>query len=118
VIHHRDFPGRRWLGIVLRTLHLVGVVLAGGGLLGASAFVVSGAALMLVSGIALFAIDLWHRPDLWKEVAGVFVFVKLAVVSAMPFVPDLAAALFWLVLVASSAVSHAPRVFRHRRLLR
>jgi hypothetical protein len=117
VIRHNDFPGHRWLGVALRTLHLVGVVLVGGGLLGAGAAFVSGVALMLVSGIALFALDLWRRPDLWKEVAGVFVAVKLAVVAAMPLLPELAVALFWLVLVTSAAVAHAPRVFRHRRLL-
>ena len=31
----RDFPGRRWLNLSLRTLHLSGIVLLGAGLLGA-----------------------------------------------------------------------------------
>lgn len=113
----RDFPGRRWFSIALRTLHLAGVVLTGSALLGAGAFFVAGGVLMLLTGLALYGIDLWHRPELWRELAGAFIVLKLAVVLAMVLVPSIAAPLFWLVLVASSAVSHAPRVFRHRRLI-
>jgi Zn-dependent protease with chaperone function len=113
----RDFAGRRWLGIVLRSLHLVGVVLTGGGFLGAQTFVAAGAVLMLLTGFAMYGIDLWLRPGLWREVAGAFVVVKLGVLLAMLLVPNIAELLFWVVLVASSVVSHAPRVFRHRRII-
>ena len=34
---YRDFPGRRWLGVLLRAAHLAGVVGLGAGLLGAEA---------------------------------------------------------------------------------
>ena len=114
----RDFPGRRWVSIALRTLHLAGVVLMGSALLGAGGFFASGAILILLTGLALYGIDLWHRPELWRELAGAFIVLKLGVVLAMMLVPSIAQPLFWLVLVASSAVSHAPRVFRHRRLIR
>lgn len=117
MIRPRDFPGRRWLGVVLRSLHLAGVVLTGGGFLGAHTFVAAGAGLMLLTGFAMYGIDLWYRPVLWREVAGLFVVVKLAVLLAMLLVPGLAEPLFWLLLVASSVVSHAPRVFRHRRVI-
>jgi hypothetical protein len=113
----RDFAGRRWLGILLRSLHIVGVVMTGAGFLGAGSPIAAGAALMLVTGFAMYGIDLWYRPDLWKEVAGVFVVVKLAVLLAMLLFPGIAEFLFWTVLVASSVVSHAPRKVRHRRLI-
>jgi len=96
---------------------LIGVVLAGVGLLGNGTHSVAGVVLMLLTGFALFGIDLWHHPDLWREVAGAFIFVKLLVLLAMLLAPSIAGPLFWLLLVSSSVVSHAPRVFRHRRIL-
>jgi hypothetical protein len=118
MLNERDFPGRRWVSIALRTVHLAGVVLAAVGVVdGGAARLAAGFGLMLVSGLALYAIDLWHHPDLWREVAGVFVALKLITVVAMLLVPGLAAVLFWLLLVASSIVSHAPHAFRHTRIL-
>lgn len=113
----RDFPGRRWLSIALRSLHLAGVVLAGVAVVGNGTPSFAGVVLMLVSGLALYGIDLWHHPDLWREVAGVFVLVKVAMLVAMALAPDVGGLLFWLLLVSSSVVSHAPRVFRHKRIL-
>jgi hypothetical protein len=114
---NRYLPGRRWLSITLRSLHLIGVVLAGVGLVGNGTQSATGAALMLLTGLSLFGVDLWHHPDLWREVAGAFVFVKLLVVAAMLLAPAIAGLLFWFLLVSSSVVSHAPRAFRHRRIL-
>ena len=117
MVVERDFPGRRWLSVVLRSLHLAGVVLAGVGIFGNGTHVATGVVLMLLTGLALYGIDLWRHPDLWRELAGVFLLLKLIVLCAMLLVPDVAGLLFWLVLIASSVVSHAPRVFRHKRML-
>lgn len=113
----KDLSWRRWVSIVLRTLHLVGVVMAGIAFLGNGDHAVAGVVLMLLSGFALFAFDLWQRPGLWREVAGAFIFVKLLAMLAMLLAPGIAAVLFWLLLVTSSLVSHAPHGFRHRRIL-
>jgi hypothetical protein len=117
MIAKKDFPWRRWLSVVLRSLHLAGVVLAGIAIFGKGAHLVPGIVLMLLTGLGLYAIDLWHHPGLWREVAGVFFMVKMIVLSAMLLAPDMAGFIFWLVLIASSVVSHAPRVFRHWRIL-
>jgi hypothetical protein len=114
---NRELSWRRWLSIALRTLHIVGVVLAAVAFLGNGDHAVAGVLLMLLSGFALFAIDVWQRPGLWREVAGAFIFVKLLVMVAMLLAPGMAALLFWLLLVSSSVVSHAPHGFRHRRIL-
>lgn len=114
---NRELSWRRWLSIALRTLHLVGVVLAGIAFLGNGDHAVAGVVLMLLPGFALFAIDVWQRPGLWREVAGAFIFVKLLAMMAMLLAPGIAEHLFWLLLVTSSVVSHAPHAFRHRRIL-
>ncbi len=108
---------RRWASIACRSMHLAGVVLVGVGIVGNGPPVAFGGALMLVTGLALYALDLWRHPDLWREVAGAFVIVKLIVIAAMLYAPSAAAPLFWVLLVASSLVSHAPHRFRHARVL-
>lgn len=112
-----ELSNRRWLSIALRTLHLVGVVLAAVAFLGNGEYAVAGVVLMLVSGMALFALDWWQRAGYWREVAGAFILVKLLLLGAMLVVPGIAALLFWLLVVTSSVVSHAPHDFRHRRIL-
>jgi len=81
---NRELSWRRWLSIALRTLHLVGVVLAGIAFLGNGDHAVAGVVLMLFPGFALFAIDVWQRPGLWREVAGAFIFVKLLAMMKAP----------------------------------
>jgi len=114
---NKDLWWRRWLSIALRTLHIVGVVLAAISFLGNGDHAVAGVVLMLLSGFALFALDWWQRPDHWREVAGAFVLVKLLLLVAMLLAPGTAVFLFWFLVVSSSVVSHAPHDFRHRRIL-
>jgi hypothetical protein len=114
--NRREFPGRRWLLVALRSVHLIGVVLVGAALLGDhDAHRATAAALMLVTGIGLYGIEVWSKPRHAVELAGLFIPLKLAGVAAMIVLPQLAAAIFWLLLVASSIVSHAPAAFRHLR---
>lgn len=110
-------PARRWLNIALRALHLAGVVLTGIAIVGGGAYSAAAVALMLATGFGLYAIDLREHPGLWREVAGVLISVKLLLLLVMLSFPPLAEALFWLLLIASGVVSHAPREFRHRRIL-
>lgn len=112
----RDFPGRRWLTIVLRSLHLVGVVLVGAALLGGGGDRQVAAMLMLATGVTLYGLDLWANSAHFGELAGVFILVKLLLVLAMVLYPASAAVLFWLLILASSVVSHAPGNFRHVRI--
>lgn len=111
----RDFAGKRWLNLGLRTVHLAGIVLLGAALLGAGNTAV-GAAITLVSGLGMLAIDTWAHPAHWRETAGTGVIVKLLLVLGMAVQPLAAPALFWVVLALSALLSHAPGNFRHRRL--
>lgn len=116
MVSKRDFPWRRWLSITLRSLHLVGVVLAGVAIFGNGTFSVAGVVLMLLTGFSLYGIELWHHLDFWREAAGVFIAVKLVMLLAMLLIPNIAVPLFWLLLISSSVISHAPWAFRHRRI--
>jgi hypothetical protein len=112
----RDFSGRRWLTVVLRSLHLAAVVLLGAALLGGHVDRQLAAMSVFYSGLALYALDLWSNPGYFGELAGLFIPVKLLLVLAMVFYPESADGLFWLLLIVSSVVSHAPGNFRHMRI--
>jgi hypothetical protein len=111
----RDFPGKRWLNLALRTTHLFGLVLLGAGLLGAGS-ISTGASVILASGLAMFAIDTWAHPAHLRETGGCGVLIKLLLVGVMAGQPDWALPIFWLVLALSTLLSHAPGHFRHRQL--
>ena len=111
----RDFPGKRWLNLALRTVHLFGLVLLGAALLGAGS-ISTGAAVTFASGVAMFAIDTWANPAHLRETAGFGILLKLALVGLMALQPDWALSIFWFVLALSTLLSHAPGNFRHRQL--
>ena len=114
----RDLPGRRWLTVVLRTAHLVAVIWLGACLMAepmAAALRIAHTAVTL-TGVAMFAVDLWCHPGHLRERAGAAMIVKLALIAAMAIAPAHALALFWVVVVWSAVVSHAPASFRHARI--
>jgi hypothetical protein len=106
---------RRWLGILMRTAHLVGVVWMGAAYLGPAAPAAGGqgAVLVLVSGVALLLSEWLDRRIRLSELAGVVVLTKLAAVGWMALGGAGAQPLFWAVLVLSAISSHAPRELRH-----
>jgi hypothetical protein len=103
---------RRWVGILLRAAHLVGVTLMGAEMLGAD-LARGGAALTLASGALLFLSELADDRVRCRELAGGWVLAKLAMLALAVAVPRLAAPVFWTVLVVSAVLSHAPRNLRH-----
>ena len=111
----RDFPGKRWVNLALRAVHLVGLVLLGAGLLGAGE-ISTGATITFASGFAMLAIDTWANPAHLREVAGFGVLVKLLLVGLMALQPAWGLTIFWMVLGLSTLLSHAPGNFRHRKL--
>ena len=105
---------RRWVGIVLRTAHLAGVVWLGAALLGAPVGA-GGGWLTLLSGLGLFASELVDRRISPTELAGAVVLAKLVAVASMLAWPAAAPGLFWTLLVVSAISAHAPKPLRHWR---
>lgn len=114
---YRDFPGRRWLVVVLRAAHVVGVVGVGAGLLASPGGAVTGFAwLMVASGVAMAALDAWSNPVWLREFAGVSLLAKFALLGWFLADDGARPLLFWSILVFSVIFAHAPASFRHRRV--
>ena len=116
----RDFPGRRWLAVVLRGLHLVTVILLGAAVLGQASQLGSHDAgvAVLISGILVWTLDIWSKPEHLRQWAGLSMFIKLGAIAAMVLWPPFYVPLFWLVVVWSAVFSHAPGSFRNAPVLR
>ena len=111
----RGFPGRRWVNITLRTLHLIGVAGMGGGwLYGADPaawrpylwLVLATGALMVV--LELAATLLWLL-----QLRGLAVVAKLGLVAAAGYWPGATPWLLAAVIVLSSVFAHAPADVRY-----
>ena len=110
----RNVPGGRWLSVALRALHLVGVVWLGAAVHGAPLAATGVGAFVFATGVALFVLDLFTYPHHLKEVAGLAVFVKLALVAGIIAIEPARLPLFWAVVAWSAIFSHAPANFRHQ----
>ena len=113
---YRSFPGKRWLGIALRSAHLMGVAGVGGAFL----YPLPQAAwepylwLTVGSGGMLFAIELWSHGVWLLQLRGQAVVLKLLLLTLMPVLgPTAAPWLLLAVVVLSGVFSHAPAHVRY-----
>ena len=115
----RDFPGRRWLSVVLRGLHLVAVIWLGAGILGAATdYSATQLGLsVFATGLVLWALDIWSKPQHLRQWAGVSMVLKLLLVALMVALPATRTFLFWLLVVWSAVFSHAPASFRNAKVI-
>jgi len=116
----RPVPHRRlWLN-VFRAMHILCFSVYVGGLYFDRSGVVLQAwfAGILLSGLALWAIDLYSSCILLFEVRGVSVMVKILLLLSLPLLSSQAQLwLLMLLLVFSSLASHSSRKIRHKMLL-
>ncbi|MBI5890967.1 MAG: hypothetical protein HZB47_09845 [Nitrosomonadales bacterium] len=113
----RDFRGRRWLSVFLRSAHLVAVIAFATVLLQTTTPLpeYAGSA-VLITGVLIWLLDIWYKPGHLVEGAGLSMLLKLALIVWMIFAPDLRVPLFWIIVVWSGVFSHAPASFRNARL--
>ena len=115
----RDFPGERWLNIILRSLHLVGVAGIAGGFL----FTLEESQwlpfwyLTLSTGILLSLLYLWSSVLWLFQLKGMSIVIKLILFGIATLSPDWRAELFILVIILSSLTAHAPGWIRSYQLL-
>jgi hypothetical protein len=111
----RGFPGRRWINIGLRTLHLVGVAGMGGGwLYGADPEAWQPYLwLVLATGLAMVVLEL-ASTCLWLlQLRGLAVVVKLGLLALAAYLPEAMPWLLVAVIALSSVFAHAPADVRY-----
>jgi hypothetical protein len=114
----RDFKGKRWLKIVLRTLHLLGVAGVSGGIL-LNVPITSWAGYLhitLFSGIAFLVLELWTNAIFLIQLRGLIIAIKLLLLTLLYSYPQYSSIVL-VVIILSSIVSHAPGNFRYFSLL-
>jgi len=110
----REFPGRRFLKIVLRAIH----VLFAGVLVGAYAFSVESRGTWLAgtiaSGVLLLLLDLHESGAFLLQVRGLVVVLKIGLVAALPWLDPWQPWALGFLVVLSVLSSHAPARIRYR----
>lgn len=103
---------------MLRALH----ILTTGVLLGGHIFIQPPEILIpwlwgsIISGLLLFATDLYASCAVVFEVRGIVVFVKLLLLLLVPILWDARVPLLITILIIGAVSSHMPRTYRHRLL--
>jgi hypothetical protein len=114
---YRDFPGRRWLIVALRGLHLAGMVGFGAELLaGRPGLATPYVWLLAGTGAAMVALDAWSNPLYLQQYCGAAMLLKLGLLVWLAADAEWRLFVFWAVLALSALVAHAPARVRHRRL--
>lgn len=112
----RDFRGRRLIVNLMRATHLVALAGFAAAVLAAGPDGWRWAIVLLVSGGSMMALDAWSEPGYLRQLQGVAMLLKLVLVVAMILWQDGQQALFWLLIVYSALLSHAPGRIRHWRV--
>lgn len=113
-VNARSFTGQRWINIVLRTLHLIGVAGVGG------AYLYNLAAsdwypymiLTLLSGGLMVLIEIWSNGIWLVQLRGISTLLKIIILS-MTFFVGLHPYLLLSVIVIAGLISHAPGKLRY-----
>ncbi|GGK79449.1 hypothetical protein GCM10007941_32150 [Amphritea balenae] len=112
----RHLPGKRWLSIILRSLHLVGIAgLAGAYLFDQPESVWFPYLLLGVgSGVLLLAKELWVDPIWLYQLRGQLVLMKLLLLAVGVYWLDSPQAWIYIVVIlVSGVISHAPGKVRY-----
>ncbi|MFO7593048.1 MAG: hypothetical protein R6X15_03250 [Pseudomonadota bacterium] len=112
---NRSFPAMRWVNILLRTVHLIGVA----GLAGAYLYEVAPEEwrpylwLTLISGIGMIAVSLYANGVWLLQLRGQVILFKLLLLLFMLWWPVYKLELGLAVIVLSSVIAHAPGNLRY-----
>lgn len=115
----RNFVGKRWLDIVLRSLHLLGIAgIAGGFLFDLPKDVwLSYWHLTIVSGGLMAIVQVWASGIWLFQVKGLAIIVKIVLLIVALKMPEWRVELFSAIVLISGISAHAPGQVRGRMLL-
>lgn len=112
----RDFIGKRWFKIGLRSLHLVGLAGVGGAYLYAAAFDDWFPYLLLTlsSGSLMMAVELWSHGIWLLQVRGLAIVLKLSLLALAGLLPAaMDPMILMVVILISGVIAHAPSRLRY-----
>ncbi len=120
----RSFPGQRWVNILLRTLHLLGMAGIGGGYFYAAVGDVwqGFLTLTLASGVIMLLLSIGSNGIWLLQLRGHAILLKLFLLIMMLLWPAYQTLFLILVIVLSGLIAHAPgnvryySIFYRRRL--
>lgn len=106
---------KRWIKISLRTLHLVSVAGAGGGIIFAveKELWINYWWLALLSGGLMMLIDIISNPVWLVQVRGLVMYIKLGLLLLLGGDPSNDALALMIIIVLSGFISHAPGKLRY-----
>jgi len=111
----RGFYGKRWLDIILRTIHLMGLLGISGGIifnaeesLWQPYFMIT-----MISGLAMVFLSLWSHGKWILQNRGLAIIVKLIMLALLPVFPDYGLYILLTIVLISGISSHAPAKFRY-----
>jgi len=115
----RSFAGKRWLKIFLRTMHLLGTAGIGGGFLyhAPQQLWITYLWLVILSGLAIIAVEIWSNGIWLVQVRGVPILLKLLILSVLLFKGEIGMPVIVAVIAISGVISHAPGDIRYFSIL-
>ena len=111
----RTFTGQRWVNILLRTLHLLGMAGVGGGYFYAAVddswlgFLY----LTLASGVSMMWLSIWSNGIWLLQLRGHAILLKVLLLGLMLVWPEYKFSLLVVVILISGLISHAPGSVRY-----
>jgi len=115
----RQFRGKRWLKIALRTGHLLGLAGVGAVFLFNQAIPGSPYYLYLLvgTGLAMIALDLWSNGIWIYQLRGQAIIIKLFLFAALLTQADYTSTWFIVIVILSGIISHAPGDLRYYSII-
>ena len=115
----RTFSGLRWINIILRTIHLIGVAGVGGGFLYSSQQEnwMPYLGLAVTSGIMMMCLSIWSNGMWLLQLRGVAMIVKLLLL-ALSLISGVEASVIIVVIAISGIIAHAPGKVRYYKVFR
>ena len=120
----RDFKGKRWIKIMVRTTHLIGIAGLAAMFLSDSGIAnwLTSVHITVISGLAMMLLDIWSNGIWLLQLRGQAVLIKLLLFVALLFSGMNSELLLFAIIVISGLIAHAPgsvryySIFHRRRI--
>jgi len=107
-----NFPGKRWLKISCRSLHLLGFAGVFASTLGGSDALAYWL-LTIISGMGLLALEALSNLIWFIQIRAVAMYIKMALLAGFFYYPELAWHILAAMILLSGLISHAPGSVRY-----